>query len=287
MWGPKFTHNISLFYPEAILHYFGVTPANPYYKLLLTRVTNLIEIEVVRTAKILNNRVKQAFRKDLLDIDEYMMLGDYWTTLELALSSPLHIGVVWSAKLAQAKFIDTNILGGLKELQEIQHEVYPEGSGNLGAWASLYNRWLRGEDDRIGRTLQDRLTIMISRGSAPFAELIETGNDMYPAYPTHAGKHTLRDFKPVYNREMSAAYHRVVSSTEAIIATIPSTNLIPAVVGIGALTKVGFTWVARSGNVVFVLGNSVKFLNNRFIGSGFFLSPSGEVIKSWHGWLPR
>lgn len=288
MWGPKFTHNISLFYPEAILNYLGITSANPYYGLLVTRVTALIETEVRTTAMRLNDLVKTAFYKDIIDIDEYMTLPEYWTALDMSLSSPGHIGVVWGKKLVQAKFIDTDILGGLGELQEIQKEVYPTlGPRNLGAWASLYRRWLEGTDDRVGETLRKRLSIMMARGSAPFAELIENGNDMYPAYPTHAGKHTLRDFKPTYNREMKAAYQKVVLETEKMVSTLPPVTMTPDVIEVGANTKNGYSWLSKSGKTIFVLDNTIRMTGNRFAGSGFILSSSGGILKKWFGWIPK
>ncbi len=288
MWGPKFSHNISLFYPEAILHYLGVSPANPYYGTVYPRVVAIIETEVKATALRLNTLVKDAFHKDLLDIDEYTTLSEYWMALDLALSSPAHVGVEWGKKLVQAKFIDTDLLGGLRELIEIQKEVYPsQGPSNLGAWASLYNRWLRGEDDRIGETLRKRLDLMVSRSIAPFAELIEDGNDMYPAYPTHPGKHTLRDFKPVYNREMGAAYHKVVRAVEALLATMPPPTLAPDTLSVSGSAKSGYSWTAKSGNIIFVLENTMKMSGNRFMGSGFILSKAGSIIKKWYGWLPK
>ncbi len=288
MWGPKFTHNISLFYPEAILNYFGVTTNNPYYRLLYPRIMVIIETEVKQTAIRLNSLVKTAFHKDLLDIDEYTALSEYWMALELALSSPVHVGVEWGKKLVQAKFIDTDALGGLRELIEIQKEVYPsQGPSNLGAWVSLYRRWLDGTDDRVGETLRRRLDIMVSRSVAPFAELIEEGNDMYPAYPTHSGKHTLRDFKPIYNREMSAAYRKVIKTVEGLLATLPPPTLAPETVEVSGLTKQGFSWLSKSGNTIFVLENTIKMSGNRFVGSGFILSSSGSILKGWHGWIPK
>jgi hypothetical protein len=288
MWGPSFSHNISLFYPEAILGYFGITPANPYYVLLMTRITAIIELEVKQTAFRLNKLVREAFRKDLYDIDEYNTLPEYEMALDNALSSPIHVGVSWGKKLVQARFIDTNYLGGLSELIEIQKEVYPSsGSRNLGAWASLYRRWLDGTDERIGETLRRRLSIMMSRGIAPFAELIETGNDMYPAYPTHSGKHTLRDFKPTYNREMRAAFQKVLRAVEGMLATLPPSTMIPEALAVSGTTKTGYSWTARSGNTIFVLENSIKMSGNRFVGSGFVLSTSGNILKGWHGWLPK
>jgi len=288
MWGPKFTHNISLFYPEAILHYFGIAPGNPSYIALLTKVTGIIELEVGITAVKLNMLVRQAFRKDLWDIEEYMTLPEYWTALDLALSSPKHTGVTWNKKLVQARFIDTDALGGLRELQEIQHEVYPSGKGNVGAWASLYSQWIRGEDDSIGKTLQQRLSIMMSRGVAPFAELIETGNDMYPAYPHHIGKGTLERFKPVYRREMRATYHKVIGMVELLLPVAAITTALTAtVIMAGGVAKSGFNWVSAKGNTIFVNENTLRLSGGRLVGSGYIISPQGQAIRSWSGWLPK
>jgi len=287
MWGTKFTHNISLFYPEAILHYFGIEPNNPSYVTMITKVTNIIELEVGITAIKLNMLVKERFKQDLWDIDEYTILPEYWMALELALSLPVHVGVVWGKKIVQAKFVDTDALGDLKLLQEIQKAVYPLGSGNVGAWASLYERWKRGEDDRIGKTLRQRLSIMMSSGVAPFAELIETGNEMYPAYPQHGAKGTLEKFKPTYRREMKLAYHRVIALVESLLPTTMSAALAPAVIAVGGITKGGFSWVSGKGNTTFVTENTLRVSAGKVVGSGFILSPQGQVLRAWGGWLPK
>ena len=286
-WGPKFTHQNSLFYPEAILSYFGIKPTDLNYPMLLTRTRVIISSEVLAVAHELNSLVKTEFRKDLLDIDEYMAIPDYWVTLELALSLPVHVGVSWGAKLVQAKFIDTTALGGLPELQEVQHEAYPEGRGNIGAWVSLYRRWIGGTDDRIGDTLRLRCSIMQTRGIAPFAELVETGNDMYPAYPTHGGKHTLEAFKPTYRRMMSKAYRRVIALVEPMLLNTLPEKLVPAALTVDEMSKSGFTWTSRTGKTVFMLSNSAKMVNNRLVGAGFLLSPQGNILSKWYGWLPK
>jgi hypothetical protein len=287
-WGPKFTHNISLFYPEAILNYFGVQPRSAVYPILLKRVSALIETEVLAAAKNLNALLRVHYRKDISDIDEYSVI-DYWSVLDAALSSPLHIGVVWSGKLVQAKFVDTNILGGLKELQDVQHEAYPQGTGNLGAWTSLYKKWRAGQDDKIGDTLRRRLTIMLGKGIAPFAELLETGNEFYPAYPHHPPKNTLEAFKPYYRREMSAAYHRVVSAAQPIIeaALVTDTMSPTQVVSNTNQLLEGFTWTSKLGRTIFVTSSSMKTINGRLMGAGFIISSSGNILREWHGWLPR
>ncbi len=286
MWGPRFTHNISLFYPQAILNYFGVTPNMASYVRLMAAVTVIIEEEVMLAANNLNSLVKQEFRKDIAAIAEYSVI-DYWSVLETALSSPVHIGVTWGPKLVQAKFIDTDALGGLKELIEIQKAVYPKGSGNLGAWASLYARWIRGEDDRIGDTLEQRLSIMRQEGIAPFAELIEYGNEGYPAYPTHTGMYTLTTFKPHYNKEMSAAFQRVLAKVGPMAsAAVTAENMVATSIVENAVPIPGFTWVSKSGKMVFVYKNRMTIKNNRPYGFGYIISPTGTVQKEWHGWMP-
>ena len=291
-WGPSFNHDISLFYPEAILNYFGIQPNNPNYPTWVTRIRVIIEEEVLLAAKELNTLVKIEFHKDLLDIEEYTVLGGYWVALEMALSSPAQVSVEWGPKLVQAKFIDTDLLGGLPELQEVQHEAYPEGTGNLGAWTSLYNRWLYGGTGRvwtggIGETLQTRIGIMLSRGIAPFAELIETGNEQYPAYPQHSGKHTLETFKPTYRRVMRTTYHKVISLIEPMIVNALPETLQSTSVAIDQVKKSGFYWTSRTGKQVFLLANSVKMVNGRLVGSGFMLSSAGEILNKWYGWLPK
>ena len=287
MWGPKFTHNISLFYPQAILNYFGITAENPAYPDLIVRVTVVIEDVVLETAKELNDLLKAEFHKDLLDIEEYAILGGYSLALETALSSPVHVGVVWGPKLVQAKFVDTDALGGLPELQEVQHEAYPQGTGNLGAWVSLYRRWLDGTDSSIGDTLQERISIMLGRGIAPFAELIETGNEMYPAYPHHAGKHTLEGFIPTYRRLMRNAYQKVIALVEPMILNVLPKTLQPESVVVDEVSKAGFSWKSRTGQEIFLLPKSLKMdSHNRLVGSGYILS-KGQIIKSWYGWLPK
>lgn len=286
-WGPKFTHNISLFYPDAILTYFNITPLHPLYTDLKIKITLLIEETVLATAKRLNELVTVEFIKDMFDIEEYNILPEYAQALEWSLSSPEHVGVVWGERLVQAKFIDTDILGGLNELIEIQHEAYP-GTGNLGSWVSLYKQWISGSNNGIGDTLRKRISMMVSRGMAPFAELIETGNTMYSAYPTHAGKHTLQSFIPVYRRNMRQAYHTVVSMAELIIRSSVPANAVPDFVDDeNGVRKNGFSWKSRTGKTVFVDPKTMKTVGGRVVGSGFLISAEGLVIKKWAGWLPR
>lgn len=286
-WGPKFSHNIPIFYPEAMLLSVGVAPNHPFFGLLLARATLMIETEVYTTAIRLNGMVKILLKRDMLDIDEYSALPEYAMALEVALSSPGHIGVTWSKKVVQARFIDTSLLGGLAELQEIQHEAYPQGKGSLRAWTGLYNAWLSGKDTRIGNTLRKRTSIMMTNRVAPFMELVELGNDMYPAYPQHGGKFTLQHFKPIYRREMSAAYYRVRVTIQLIINSVMASQMAPAIYTIGASTQVGFTWLSLRGNTIFVVRNTLRVISNRLVGSGFMLSPQGEVLKAWSGWLPK
>ncbi len=286
MWGPTFTHNISLFYPEALLNYFGVHPSNPNYYVLLIRVRIIISEEVFAVAKELNTLIKTEFHKDLLDIEEYSVLSGYWMALEASLSNPLHVGVTWGPKLVQAKFIDTDILGGWKELQEVQHMAY-QGTGNLGAWVSLYNKWLDGTDDSIGETLQRRIGIMLTLGIAPFAEAIDSGNRQYPAYPQHDGKHTLESFKPVYRRMMRRAYQRTIGLVQPMVLSVLPQNLIPMSIMADGLQRQGVTWRSRSGNTIFLLEDSLKTISGKVVGSGFVLSSRGAILKKWYGWLPK
>ena len=287
-WGPKYSHNIYNFSPVYILQNLGFSANSPNYAILLERVKELMESEVLITAKELHALLETEYRHDISDIEEYTAIGKYWMVLQSSLANPGHVGVFWDGGVIQAKFVDTNILGGLKELQEIQLEAYPHANGNLMAWKRLYDAWIAGTDNRVLLTLYRRLEIMQSIGSAPFAELIETGNDMYPAYPTHPARGTLTRFKPVYRNKMLEAYSRVYRAVEKLVATFPAAKaLLPSTVEDGNVFRRGLQWKSKSGNIIFATAGSFKIVNGLATGSGYILNPSGKILKSWSGWLPR
>lgn len=286
----KFRHKIFGFTPVAMLATVGVTPQTHgiIYQSLLLEVTAILETQVMVTAERLNFMLKEAYRKDMFDIEEYIIFSRYIDVMILALSSPFHTAVYVDARgLIQARFVDTDLLGNLGDLQRIQRMVYPAGS--LRGWIGIYKSWLFGKSKKYEDTVNQRLDIMSSERIAPFWELIEYGNG-YAAYPQNPPKRTLTNFRSVYNREMRAAYARSLSAIR-IIALRPSPIFIgykADTVTVGGKTYFGHRWKSITGKSIFAISGTTaidKF--GHLTGKGFMLDVAGVVLRRWSGWLPR
>lgn len=288
----KFSHRILNFNVVGVLAAIGVTPRTyplRYYA-LLPEVHKIIELQVRVSAEKLNSLVKVAYNKDMHDIDEYMRFPGYMEVMQEALSNPVHIGAYWDNKnVVQAKFIDTDELGDIGDLQAIQHLAFP-GSGDLGRWRGIYIAWRQGRDDTYADTVGRRLDLMRSFGVAPFWRLIEEGNQQYPAYPINGPKRTLNDFKNTYNTEMLAAYSRVINLVRTLLIA-PDVNFrdfANAMIEDEGTPKFGYKWTSKSGKSVFAIAGTEKLdATGRLVARGFQLGPTGLITKRWRGWLPR
>jgi hypothetical protein len=69
-------------------------------------------------------------------MEEYANYQPYIEHMRLALSNPAHVGIEYRGGSIQAKFVDTNLLGDLTDLINIQKIVYP--GGTLEGWIRLY-----------------------------------------------------------------------------------------------------------------------------------------------------
>lgn len=286
-----FTHRMLNFNPVGVLTTLGITPRTyPFrYQALLGETYYIIETHVKVSARKLNSLVQEAFRKDMLDIEEYIVFPAYFGVMEQALNDPAHIGVHYDNKnVVQAKFIDTNRLGDVGDLQAIQQLVYPMG-GTLAGWRGIYLAWLEGRSNVYADAVGRRLDLMRSFNMAPFWELIEFGNQQYPAYPQNGPKRTLSNFKGTYNREMTVAYSKVLGIVQQLVLAPDLTfrNFESSAVIYQNRTQFGYTWKSRLGKNVFALAGTERLVGNRFIAKGFLLDPTGSVIKRWAGWLPR
>ena len=287
----RFSHRIFNFNPVGVLGALGVTPKTyPFrYQALVSEAYYVIETQVKVSAQKLNFLVKEAYRKDMLDIEEYIRFPGYISVMEQALSNPAHIDVFWDEKnVVQARFIDTDRLGDVGDLQAIQQLVYPM-RGSLDRWRGLYVAWLEGRSGKYAETVGRRLDMMRSFGVAPFWELIEYGNQQYPAYPTNGPKRTLSNFKGVYSREMTATYQKVLGLIRQLIGApdLMFREFQAASVTYLNQPQFGYSWKSRMGKNVFALAGTEKLIGNRLTAKGFLLDPNGLVVKKWSGWLPK
>jgi len=287
----RFTHRIFNFNPVGVLSALGITPLTyPFrYQALIGEVYYIIETQVKVVAQKLNFKVREAYRKDMLDIEEYTRFPEYFSVMEQALKNPSHVGVYWDNKnVIQARFIDTRELGDIGDLQAIQQLVYPM-RGSLARWKGLYIAWLERRSKKYAETVGRRLNLMKSFGMAPFWELIEFGNQQYPAYPQNGPKRTLTNFKGVYSREMSVAYSKVLGVVRQLVGmpNLMFRNFEAATVMHLNQPQFGYTWKSRMGKNVFALAGTERIVSGRFAARGFILNPAGIVLRKWSGWLPR
>ncbi len=285
----EFKHRIMDFNPIGLLNRMGVNSITyPFrYRFFVGEAAIIIETRVRLSAVFLNKLLQTEFEKDMYLIAEYAKFTRYMSTLKLALSNPKHVGVYWDKKNnVQARFVNTDLLGDLNDLSEIQKMVHP--GGTLAHWISIYNAWLAGRNNLYATIINKRLDIMESQSMAPFWELIDDGNDRYNAWPKHRAQHTLKSFRFVYNREMLTAYFECMRLIELIIfAGRGFRTLTASTVEKDNVVYPGYEWTSRSGRKIFVISGSEKLVGGKYVGKGFFLSPKGLILKRWSGWLPR
>lgn len=283
-----FKHKIFQFTPEGILSQLGLTPASgPLYYSFLTEVTSIIETQVQLSAERLNGLLKEAYRKDMSMISEYNMFPDYIKVMENALSQSRHTGTYRDEiGLVQAKFIDTDVLGDIGDLQRIQKTVHKGGS--LLGWIRIYNSWLEGRSDEYEDIVNARIGMMLSESIAPFWRLVEDGNGSY-AYPRNGPFRTLTAFNSTYIREMKAAYQRTLSAVRALVVRpTPFIGYGIATVEYSNKTFAGYSWLSNKGTTIFAIsGTTMVDRLGHLTGRGFVLDKTGGVLRKWAGWLPK
>ncbi len=288
----KFKHRILNFNVVGVLMSLGITPKTyplRYYA-LLPEVHKIIELQVRVSAEKLNHQIKVRYAKDMYDIDEYLRFPGYISVMQEALSNPVHVGSYWDSRnVIQAKFIDTDALGDIGDLQAIQYLAYP-GRGSLGRWKGIYIAWREGRDNTYANTVGRRLELMRSFGVAPFWRLIEEGNQQYPAYPVNSPKRTLSDFKNTYNNEMMSAYSRVISAIRVLLGA-PDVQFreFQTTMVLDDMNKphFGYKWTSRTGKGIFAIAGTERLIGGKLVAKGFMIGPAGLILKRWGGWLPR
>jgi hypothetical protein len=283
----KFKHKILTFNPVGILTTLGITPITyPIrYYILVAEALKIIETQVRLTALKLNFMLKEAYQKDMYDIAEYRRFPRYIEVMQRALSNPKHVGLYWDNKnVVQAKFVDTDLLGSLKDLQQVQKMVHP--GGTLEGWIGIYNAWLSGRSNLYAEIVNQRLDIMEAYNIAPFWELIEREN--IGGYPTNIGQHTLQSFAVIYNREMVDAYLKCLSMLRLLMLAPTTFRAFEAATVVHQDKRYfGYKWITPTGRTMFVTGGTERLVAGRLAGRGFILSLFGNVVKRWSGWLPR
>jgi hypothetical protein len=259
---------------------------------LVPQIMALIELQVSIAAEVLSAKLRLTYARDMGNIEEYARFPRYISIMDSALMRQ-DIGVTLNRqKVYQAKFVDSDTLGDLKMLQEIQHQVYP-GKGNLSRWIGLYNAWLEGlsTGSKYAETINKRLDIMLERGVAPFWDLIERGNQQYPAYPQNGPMLTMKKFKTEFKREMMNAWYRILSMARPMIARIMTQNFVKfraaAISTVGNRVIGGYIWVSRTGRAVFAKSGSEWMVGSRVYARGYLLSQEGEILRGWAGRLPQ
>jgi hypothetical protein len=285
----QYNHGITNFTAVGILRACGVTKvSNPdIYVGLLAQTQIVMQNQVLVTAQQLNEALIEKYKQDMGMMDEYRDFPRYMQVMKVALSSPQHIGIYYTfGGVIQAKFVDVKALGDESDLQEIQQAAYPY-RGTLNNWIGLHEAWKAGESTAIENTIDTRINMMLSAGIAPFWHLVEIGNGRN-AWPRNEGAHTLIDFKPVYIREMTKTYARIVALIK-LIATAGTTirPMESGMVSFNGQTFFGSSWKSASGTTVFAINGTERLLAGKLVARGFLLSPSGMVLKGWSGWLPR
>jgi len=258
---------------------------------LLPEIVTIIETQTRISALRLNSMLVSRYSRDMFDIDEYIRFPRYIEVMKSALSSSEQIDVeINPLGIYQAKFVDTDYLGNLGLLQEIQHLVY-QSTGDLAGWKGIYIDWLQGTSDKYADTVNSRLDIMEDMGKAPFWELIEFGNQMYPAYPTNGAKRTLFGFVGIFNGEMISAFNRCVLLTRLLVSSAINSfrNFgIMEVVDNNNKVSVGYSWKTASGKNVVVLPETIKRLSTgRLVGKGFIYDVTGSFVRKWGGFIPK
>ena len=291
-WSPNktlFNYNDRQLSPTGILN-AALIPVGPVYYTMIVEVTELLNISLRTLASSLNNQIKDLYVSAMDTMYEYSNFPRYKDIFVSAMNNPAHLGVTVNERgIYQAKFIDTDVLGDLGDLIDIQKAVYP-GGGSLFGWIGLYNDWLQGKNTKYADTVNARLDMMSSFKSAPFWELIEVGNFMFDAYPRNRPANILAGFKAIYRKEMNALWVRTVALVGALYKRQLNTRFIgmedAAVIDNNKMFA-GKSWKSLKGNTIFVSGDSVRITAGKVVGCGFVLDKFGTVIRRWGGWLPR
>ena len=285
----RFIHKIPTFNPVGVLATLGVTPAiEPVrYMTLTASVLNIIETQVLVAATSLNLMLKEQYRKDMYDISEYSRFPRFIDIMVYALSNPKHIGVYWDKRgVVQAQFVNTDLLGDIKDLEDIHRMVSPPGT--LRGWKGIYIAWLSGKNRKYETIENQRLDIMEERQVAPFWEFIERGAmGGYPINPS--GHYTITNFKDEYDRKMLEAYNRCLSLTSLLVtaANITFRNFEATAVTYAGNTYSGYSWMSQAGRGIFVIAGTERLVGGRLVAKGFILSLFGDVRQRWSGWLPK
>jgi len=190
-WGPTFDHEMSDFNAAGLLARVGMSKIDPDYPKLLVTAKSIIERNVLNLARKLNSSLSKDYAEAMSTMTEYVWFSAYISHMQMALSDKRHVGIYYKNKVIQARFIDTSLIGGVKDLINIQRIVYPE-SGTLEGWIRLYNEWRIGKSTLYVDIVTKRLSYMGM--GAPYLELVEYGNDRYKAYPINAAAGILQGY---------------------------------------------------------------------------------------------
>lgn len=284
----RFTHNLPFSVP-GVMAAASIFGANPMYGYIYEQTLIIIEEQVRLAAIRLNELLQETYVRDMSNIEEFNRSPRYIEVMRNALSEDDHIGVIWNRDgTVDAKFVDTDRLGNIPELREVQQAAYPR-RGTLVQWARMYDAWASGAQNGIGETIERRIDIMLSWRIAPFWELIEIGNQHLGAYPEYGGMGTLKGFEPYYRQEMRRAYSECVRLVVLMVQTQNLTfpDLEVATIQSNQKTLVGYTWTSEAGNTVFARAGTEAIIGGRFRAELFILSKSGDIIKKiGSGWLP-
>jgi hypothetical protein len=285
----EFFHDIGNFSPQGILLSLGVTEFNNLmYPTLYLDSKAIVDSVVLNTAKELNKQIQDEFISAMDSIREFKNFPRYKSVLVDALSRPHHVGVYYNhSGVVQAMFINTDILGGWKELQEIQYEAYPL-RGTLDGWKKLYNSWYLGESTKYADTVNSRLDMMELMGIAPFWVIIENGNIGMGAYPENHGFKILNNFKDNYTREMHSAYNKCFTSISQMVAKINAGSTILrdnfTTIEYNKTKYRGHTFISKSGKEVFIINT----VNTKIGLQGYgFVTSQGSVVRKFFGRIPR
>lgn len=288
----RYRHNLLQFEPVQMLAMYGITPlsAGSMYASVYAQVRVAIEVQVETTSRKLNEMLKEEFGREMLGMFEYLNFPRYIQTMNIALSNPVHVGTFYDKNVIQAKFVDFAFLGGVEELVEIQHEVYPE-RGTLAGWIRLYNAWLEGIDDTYDRVANQRLDIMESSQIAPFLELVDGGNDSYAAYPKNGASNVFGQFVGIYKRQMLMAYYKTINIVRMLtmVPTLHFGSFTSNTRMVDGVVYSGYEWVSKKGNTVFVIAGTenVSTATGLLQGRGFLFAKDGVFLKRFFGRLPK
>jgi hypothetical protein len=283
-------HGIPNFNPAGLISATGANIEPSLYNIVYNEAKEVIEAQVMESAKTLNIMLQENYIQALGAIKEYAELGIYESVMTLSLSDSKQIDVEWDSKgNAQAKFFDIKYLGDIRDMEDIQRAAYPTPGTNSG-WRALRVRWLKNGDSRYFNTHQTRSSMMSSRGMFPIWYFIEYGNEMFSASPQNGAFYTITNMiKKDYPKEMTSCFARCLE----IFKTILTTSLLQQDTEIVNVTSnnvsySGVEWVSKTGKNVFAIAGSQQVSNNgQVFAKGFILDKAGNPLSKWSGWLPR